>query len=61
MTMYRPDRHGNQCEVEKYCCGSCANYDFRDDDDSNRCTEFGKYYYKDDSCRGRWEESSECR
>ena len=58
--MTRYDKYGNKCQVEKYCCGSCANYVFEDDDDTNKCTHYCRYFYKSDSCRDYWEEASDC-
>lgn len=58
--MTRYDKYGCKCNVEKWCCGSCAHYEFEDDDKKNYCEEFGQNYYKDDSCKGRWEEASDC-
>ena len=58
--MTRYDKYGMKCYVEKYCCGSCAHYEFEDDDDKNLCRQFWNNYYKDDSCDNHWDEASEC-
>ena len=46
--------------VEKYTCGSCKHYDFRDVDDTNKCEKFSSYYPQTDSCKNNWELSKDC-
>lgn len=58
--MYRENKYGEKIDVEKGSCASCRFYRFEREDDTNKCTEHGHYYWPDDSCK-RWEESSECR
>lgn len=57
--MYRKNKYGENVEVEKYCCGSCSNYQFEREDQKNYCTHYRQYYTYDDSCRGYWSESGE--
>lgn len=59
MAMTRRDKYGTECDVEKYHCGSCANYEFEDDNEKNKCTHYYQWFYKDDKCESYWEESSE--
>ena len=57
--MYRRNKYGKNVEVEKGCCGSCANYRFEDEDDTNWCTHYGRYYPYDDTCKGYWIEATD--
>lgn len=56
MDLKREDKYGNTVYVEKYTCGSCKHYVFKDEDDTNKCTHFDRYFRKEDSCRSNWEE-----
>ena len=56
MDLKREDKYGNTVYVEKYTCGSCKHYVFEDEDDTNKCTHFDRYFRKEDSCRSNWEE-----
>ncbi len=58
MPLYRKNKYNESIEVDKYTCGSCANYQFEREDDTNYCTYFGKYYPYNDSCKGHWTEFS---
>ena len=57
MLLTRTDKYGNKVYVEKYICGSCKHYVFKDEDDTNECTHFCRYFYKEDSCSSNWEEA----
>lgn len=59
MALYRRNKYGENIEVERYECGSCANYEFEREDQDNYCRHYGKYYPYRDSCRGYWEEFNE--
>lgn len=59
--MYRENKYGEKIEVEKYSCGSCANYCFEREDDTNKCIQYGRYFYMDDSCKNYWQEANECQ
>lgn len=59
MSLYRRNKFGESIEVERYECGSCANYEFEREDKDNYCKHYGKYYPYRDSCRGYWTEFSE--
>lgn len=54
--MYRKNKYGETVEVDKYTCGSCKNYNFENEEDTNKCDHFGKYYPVGDSCNNHWEE-----
>ena len=56
MDLKREDKYGNTVYVKKYTCGSCKHYVFEDEDDTNKCTHFDRYFRKEDSCRSNWEE-----
>ena len=57
--MTRANKYGTKIEVEKYHCGSCANYEFEDEDKKNKCRHYDSYYYMNDSWNSYWTESSD--
>ena len=56
--MYRENKYGEKVDVNKYECGSCKYYLFEREDETNKCTHYGKYYDCNDRCN-YWEESNE--
>ena len=56
--MYRENKYGEKVDVNKYECGSCKFYLFEKEDETNKCTHYGRYYDCNDRCN-YWEESNE--
>ncbi|MFR8846283.1 MAG: hypothetical protein ACLVGL_15385 [Waltera sp.] len=56
--MYRENKYGEKVDVNKYECGSCKYYLFEREDETNKCTHYGKYYDCNDRCN-YWEEANE--
>ncbi len=59
MDYYRMNKYNEKISVEKYQCGTCKHYDFKDERDTNKCDKFNSYYPINDSCKNNWEEASD--
>lgn len=55
MSRYYREYKGEKIEVESHTCGACEHYDI----DKTHCSSFNATYPIYDSCKNRYEESSD--
>ena len=59
MSYYRRNRYDEWIQVDLNTCSSCAHYRFEREDETNYCSEYGRYYPVDEPSCSRWERSDE--